>query len=78
MTWINPGGISVEWLGASVSDQRISYLGEYCGIDTIRSSGLHSSMNKSNLGSGQFFPVSFVHRRMKAGGPYRIYPAIII
>ena len=35
----------------SVSDQRIAYLGEYCGIDTIRSSGLPSffrSLNKRN------------------------------
>ena len=61
MTLINPGGIYVEWLGDSVSDQRISYLGEYCGIDTIKSSGLHSLYDKSNLDPGQFFPGFFYH-----------------
>jgi hypothetical protein len=28
--------------GIPYQDRRISYLGEYCGIDAIRSSGLHS------------------------------------
>jgi hypothetical protein len=59
MKLINPGGIYVEWLGASVSDRMISYLGEYCGIDTIKSSGLHSLNDKSNLDPGQFFPGFF-------------------
>ena len=43
-------------------DRRISYLGEYCGIDTIRSSGLHSFLRrliKSNLDPDQFFPGFF-------------------
>jgi hypothetical protein len=57
---INPAGIYMEWLGASVSDQRISYMGEYCGIDTIRSSGLHSFNDKSNLDPDQFFPGFFL------------------
>jgi hypothetical protein len=59
MTLINPGGIYVEWLGGSISDQRISYLGEYCGIDTIKSSGLHSLNDKSNSHPDQLFPGFF-------------------
>jgi hypothetical protein len=47
--------------GIPYQDRRISYLGEYCGIDTMRSSGLHSSMNKSNLDPDQFFPGFFYH-----------------
>jgi hypothetical protein len=45
--------------GILYQGRRISYLGEFCGIDTIRSSGLLHSMNKNNLDPGQFFPGFF-------------------
>jgi hypothetical protein len=51
---------------ADRSDQRISYLGEYCGIDTIKSSGLHSLNDKSNLDPDQFFP-GFFHSLKNEG-----------
>ena len=47
--------------GIPYHDRRISYLGEYCGIDTIRSSGLHSFNDESNLDPDQFFPGFFYH-----------------
>jgi hypothetical protein len=46
--------------GIPYQDRRISYLGEYCGIDKIRTFGLHSflrSLNKSNLDPGSGRPV---------------------
>jgi hypothetical protein len=46
--------------GIPYQDRRISYLGEYCGIDTIRTSGLHSFLRrliKSNLDPGSGQPV---------------------
>jgi len=53
--------------GIPYHDRRISYLGEYCGIATIRSSGLHSFKNKSNLDPDQFFPGFFYS--LKNEGP---------
>jgi hypothetical protein len=64
-----------EW--SSVSGQE-DFVSGRALRDTMRSSGLHSFNNElSNLDPGQFFPVSFINEWMKAGGPYRIYPAII-
>jgi hypothetical protein len=52
----------MTWNGFALpyQDRTISYLGEYCGIDTIRSSGLPSffrSLIKSNLDPGSGRPV---------------------
>jgi hypothetical protein len=60
--------------GIPYHDRRISYLGEYCGIATIRSSGLHSFKNKSNLDPDQFFP-GFFHSWMNEGRKTLSYPS---
>jgi hypothetical protein len=54
----------------------VAKLTRYCGIDTIRSSGLHSYMNKSNLDPDQFFPGFFYSCLNEGRRILSYYPAI--